>query len=37
LFRNRIDAFAAESVKLCDVMVSLVCEREEDGDTKTSS
>lgn len=24
MFRNRIDAFAAESVKLCDVLVSLV-------------
>ncbi|MGQ9649589.1 MAG: MotA/TolQ/ExbB proton channel family protein [Phycisphaerae bacterium] len=28
LLRNRIDAFAAESVKLCDSLVSLLCEQQ---------
>lgn len=28
LLRNRIDAFAAESMKLCDSLVSLLCEQQ---------
>jgi biopolymer transport protein ExbB len=35
LLRNRIDAFAAESVKLCDSLVSLLCEQQA-GATKAA-